>query len=137
MTSCRSAPVGMATRARSTASGIARLQARAPAPGRVQPGTCLSQETVGATGSIAAIPIGPVGNAPRSFPIGGTPISPDLSHLPLGGEHSLRGDFPTPADGVLPQLPSVGSIRGFSLARVVSPLSHDISSSCQYVILTC
>jgi hypothetical protein len=41
-----------------------------------------------------------VGNAPRSFPIEGTPRSPSLSHLPLGGERSLRGDFIAPADGV-------------------------------------
>jgi hypothetical protein len=100
MTSRRSAPVGMATRARSTASGIARFQARSPAPGRVQPGTCLSQEIAGATGSVAAILTDPMGNASRSFPIGGTPSSPNLPSPSLGGKIPLRGDFPAPADGL-------------------------------------
>jgi hypothetical protein len=99
MTCRRSTSVGMATRARSTSSGIARLQARAPALGRVQPGTCLSQEMDGATGSVAAIPTSPIGNAPRSFYIGGTPSSPNLPSPSLGGKISLRGGFPAPADG--------------------------------------
>jgi hypothetical protein len=35
-----------------------------------------------------------------------------------------------------PRLHSVGFLGGFSLVRVVFPLSLDTSSSCQYVILT-
>jgi hypothetical protein len=91
MTSRRSTSVGMATRACSTASDIARLKARAPASGHVHPGAPLSQETVGATGSVAALLTGPVGNVPRSLPIKGDKSSLNLPYPSFGGELSLRG----------------------------------------------
>jgi hypothetical protein len=42
----------------------------------------------------------PVGNAPRSFRIEGTPSLPDLPYPSLGGETCLEGEFTTQADDV-------------------------------------
>jgi hypothetical protein len=86
------APVGMETRARSTASGIARLQARAPVTGRVQPGTCLSQAIAEATGSVATIPTNPLETLRGASPLGYTKFNQPTLSLPWRQNRFFRPD---------------------------------------------
>jgi hypothetical protein len=136
MTSRRSAPVGMATRSRSTASGIARLQARAPAPARVSAWNISVPCDIWSNRLSRSHPYRPHWQRSEELPHWGyTKFTQPTLSLPWR-KISLAGDFTAPADGL--STGAVANPEGLVTAdlqvRVIA--LEDETTSLRMVILT-